>query len=158
MDEGVLLHGSHGGQILFQITTRSTSEETDVSQLTGLVSFLVLHVLVGLEEGMELVIEINLSVLHGDKHLQLLFEGKEGLVRPSLLGHEAIDVLYEGLDITFSPVLYKKRLDTIIVTYFINRDSDAVYSQLILSAGSCNITQELLDVARGSDEDLHFST
>lgn len=116
-----------------------------MSQLTGLVSFLVLHVLVGLEEGMELVIEINLSVLHGDKHLQLLFEGKKGLVRPSLLSHEAIDVLYEGLDITFSPV-------------FINRDSDAVYSQLILSAGSCNITQELLDVAGGSDEDLHFST
>jgi len=93
----------------------------------------------------ELVIEIHLSVLHWHKHFQLLFENEESLVGPGLFGHEAINVRGEGFDITFSPV-------------FVNRDSDTIYSQLILSAGLCDQTKLLLDVARGSTENLHFCT
>lgn len=88
-------------------------------QVAGLVRLLVLHSFVGLQEGTELVIEVNLSVLHGHEHLQLLFESQKGLVRFALLLYEDIDIVSKGLNIAISPVL-------------VNGHSDAIHAQLIL--------------------------
>jgi hypothetical protein len=103
-----------------------------VLQVAGLVSLLVLHIFVGLQEGMELVIEVHLGVLHGYEHLQLLFESQKSLVSSALLLHEDIDIVSKGLNITVSPVLNKVKLDFHKSTYLVNRHSDAIHAQLIL--------------------------
>ena len=81
--------------------------------LTRLVLLLVLHIFVGPQEGMELVIEVDLGVLHGHEHLQLLFELQKGLVRSVLLQHEVVDVGHEHFHIAISPLLLINTIDMI---------------------------------------------
>lgn len=64
---------------------------------------------------MELVIEADLSVLHGHEHLQLLFKLQKSLVSSALLSYEVVDVGGEHFHIAVSPLL-------------VDRDSDAVNS------------------------------
>jgi len=94
---------------------------------------------------MELMVEVNLGVLHRHEHLQLFFKAKHYLVSHVLLLNEYVDIAGEGLDITVGPV-------------FINWDSNAVYSQLIRSLGFSNQTELLLNVSTRPDEDLHLLT
>lgn len=91
-------------------------------EITSLVGLLVLHCFVFFKEGMELMVEVNLSVLHGYEHLKLFFESEHRLVSHILFFHEHCDVRSEGLYIAVGPV-------------FINRDSNTVHSQLIGSLG-----------------------
>jgi hypothetical protein len=80
------------------------------------------------------MIEVNLSVLHGYEHLKLFFESEHRLVSHILFFHEHCDVRSEGLYIAVGPVL-KGKLNSPKYTYFINRDSNTVHSQLIGSLG-----------------------
>lgn len=76
-----------------------------MAQFSCLVRFLILHFFVGLQEGMELVIEINLSVFHRNEYLQLLFEHKESLVSFVLLSHKIVDISSKCVYIAILPVL-----------------------------------------------------
>lgn len=114
-------------------------------EVSSLVGLLVLHVLILLKEIMELMIEVNLCVLHGHEYLQLFFKAKHSLVSHVLFLNEHADVVGKGLDITVSPV-------------FINRDSNAVDSQLVRSFRLSNQTELLLNVSTRPAEDLHLLT
>ena len=74
-------------------------------EVSSLVGLLVLHILILLKEIMELMIEVNLRVLHGHEYLQLFFKAKHSLVRHVLFLNEGADVGGKGLDIAVSPVL-----------------------------------------------------
>lgn len=45
-----------------------------MAEVTSLVSFFVLHLLVSLQELVEVVVEAHLLMLHRDENLQLVFE------------------------------------------------------------------------------------
>jgi len=64
---------------------------------------------------MELVIEADLSVLHGHENLQLLFKLQKSLVSSALLSYEVVDVGNEYFHVEVSPLL-------------VDRDGDAVNS------------------------------
>lgn len=103
-------------------------------EITSLVGFLVLHFFVFFEEGMELMVEVNLSMLHGYEYLKLFFESEHRLESHILFFHEHGDVCSEGLYIAVGPV-------------FINRDSNTVHGQLISSLGLSHQTHLLLNIA-----------
>ena len=77
---------------------------------------------------MELVIEADLSVLHGHEHLQLLFKLQKSLVSSALLSYEVVDVGDEHFHIAVSPLLTETTIDMINITYLVDRDGDAVNS------------------------------
>ena len=115
-------------------------------EITSLVGFLVLHFFVFFEEGMELMVEVNLSMLHGYEYLKLFFESEHRLESHILFFHEHGDVCSEGLYIAVGPVL-KVKLNSPKYTYFINRDSNTVHGQLISSLGLSHQTHLLLNIA-----------
>ena len=114
-------------------------------EVSSLVGLLVLHVFILLKEVMELMVEVDLGMLHGYEHLQLFFEAEHDLVSHVLLLNEDIDVASEGLDVTVTPVLNAVLIR--VFTYFINRDCNAVHSKLISRLGFSNQAELLLNVS-----------